>query len=59
MISKKGKAISIKGHGKPRGCETSRLPHFLDIQVTDGDEFVSINRQSHFTFRKTPGIDFC
>jgi hypothetical protein len=26
---KKGKAISVTVHGGPKGCETSRLPHFL------------------------------
>jgi hypothetical protein len=28
--SKKGKAIPVTGRGGPKGCEMSRLPHFLD-----------------------------
>jgi hypothetical protein len=32
---KKGKAIPVKGHGGPKGCETSKLPHFLDNRLTD------------------------
>jgi hypothetical protein len=27
---KKSKAISVRGRGGPYGCETSRLPYFLD-----------------------------
>jgi hypothetical protein len=27
---KKGEAIPVIGHEVPQGCETSRLPHFLD-----------------------------
>jgi hypothetical protein len=33
---KKGKAIPVTGHGGPWGCETSRLPHFLENRLTDG-----------------------
>jgi hypothetical protein len=29
--------------------ETSRLPHFLDIRLTDGGEVVSLMRQPPFT----------
>jgi hypothetical protein len=32
----KGKAIPVTGRGGPRGCETSKLPHFLDNRLTDG-----------------------
>jgi hypothetical protein len=38
FASRKGKAIPITGHGDPYGCETSRIPHFLDNRLTDGDE---------------------
>jgi hypothetical protein len=34
----KGKAIPLRGRGIPCGCETSRLPHFLDNRLTDGGE---------------------
>jgi hypothetical protein len=29
-ISEVGKAILVTGHGGPKGCETSKFPHFLD-----------------------------
>jgi hypothetical protein len=41
---KKGKAIPVTGREGPSGCETSRLPHFLDNQPTDGGEVVSLTR---------------
>jgi hypothetical protein len=37
------------GRGGPLGCETSRLPHFLDNQLTDGGEVVSLTWQLLFT----------
>jgi hypothetical protein len=38
----KSKAIPVTGLGGPYRCETSRLPHFLDFQLTDGSEVVSL-----------------
>jgi hypothetical protein len=35
-----GKAVPVSGHGGPQGCETSRLPHFLDKWLTDDGEVV-------------------
>jgi hypothetical protein len=35
------KAIPVTGREGPEGCETSRLPHFLDNRLTDG--FIYIN----------------
>jgi hypothetical protein len=35
---KKDKAIPVTGRGGPQVYETSRLPHFLDNRLTDGDE---------------------
>jgi hypothetical protein len=32
------KAIPVTGRGGLYGCKTSRLPHFLDSQLTDGGE---------------------
>jgi hypothetical protein len=40
-LVRKGKAIPVTGPEGPKGCETSRLPHFLDNQLTDGSEVVS------------------
>jgi hypothetical protein len=42
---KKGKASPVTGLGGPLGCETSRLPHFLDSRLTDGGEVVSFKRR--------------
>jgi hypothetical protein len=39
---KKGEAIPVTGLGGPHGCETSRLPHFLENPLTDGGEVVSL-----------------
>jgi hypothetical protein len=42
---KKGKAIAVTGRGGPLGCETSRLPHFVDSLLTDGREIASLKRR--------------
>jgi hypothetical protein len=55
----KGKAIPVTGRGGPYGCETSRLPHFLDNPLTDGDESVSLTRRTPFIPREIPGTHFC
>jgi hypothetical protein len=54
----KGEAIPVTDRGGPQGCETSRLPHFLDNRLTDDGE-VSLTRRPHFTPRKIPGTHFC
>jgi hypothetical protein len=41
----KCKAIPVTGHGGPLCCETSRLPHFLDNQLTAGSKVVSLTCQ--------------
>jgi hypothetical protein len=56
---KKGKAIHVSGHGGPWGCETLRLPHFLDNQLTDSGKVVSLKRWPPSTPRKIPGTHFC
>jgi hypothetical protein len=38
----KNEAVVLTGRGGPKGCETSRLPHFLDNRLTDGGEDVSL-----------------
>jgi hypothetical protein len=50
-ISKK-LVISVTGRGGPWGCETSRLPHFLDNLLTDGFEVVRLTRRPPFTPRR-------
>jgi hypothetical protein len=34
------KTIPVTGHGDPWGCETSRLPNFLENFLTGGGEVV-------------------
>jgi hypothetical protein len=41
-VKKKGNATPETGNGGPLGCETSRLPHFLDNRLTDGSEVASL-----------------
>jgi hypothetical protein len=53
------KALPVTGREGSYGCETSRLPHFLDNRLTDGGEVVSPTRQLPFTPRKIPGSRFC
>jgi hypothetical protein len=54
-----GKAIPVTGRECSEGCETSRLPHFLDNTLTDGGEVVSPTRRPLFTLRNIPGTHFC
>jgi hypothetical protein len=49
LNSKKGKAIPVTVRGGPLGCETAKLPHFLDNRLTDDGEVVSLTRRPHFT----------
>jgi hypothetical protein len=53
------KAIPVTGPGGPKGCEMSKSQHFLDNQLTDGDEVVSLMCRPPFTPRKIPGTHFC
>jgi hypothetical protein len=55
----KGKANPVTGREGPQGCETSRLPYFLEIQLTDGSEVVSLTLWPSFIPRKIPGTHFC
>jgi hypothetical protein len=58
-VKGKGKAILVTDRGGPYGCETSRLPQFLDNRLTYGCEVVGIMRQPPFTPGKIPGTHFC
>jgi hypothetical protein len=49
IIIKKGKAILVTGLRGPEGCETSRLPHFLDNRLTDGGKIVRLTPRPPFT----------
>jgi hypothetical protein len=41
-----GKAIHVTGRGVTYGCETSRLPHFLDNRLADGGELSALSAGS-------------
>jgi hypothetical protein len=45
IVSKVSEAIPVTGHGGPYSCEKSRLPHFLDNQLIDGGQVVSLTHQ--------------
>jgi hypothetical protein len=47
-----GEAIIVRDSGCPYSCKTSRLPHFLGDQLTDGGEVLSLTLRPPFT----PGI---
>jgi hypothetical protein len=38
MRNEASEVIPVTGRGGSLGCETSRLPHFLDNRLTDGGE---------------------
>jgi hypothetical protein len=59
IMIEKGKAIPATGRGGPQDCEASKLKHFLNKRLTDGDEVVSLMRRLPFTARKIPGTHFC
>jgi hypothetical protein len=52
------KAIPATGRGGPYGCQTSRLPHFLENRLTDGDEDVSLMGRSTFTHQEVSSYSF-
>jgi hypothetical protein len=53
------KIVPVTGRGGLLGCETSRLPHFLDNRLTDAGKFAGLTRRSPFTPTKIPGTHFC
>jgi hypothetical protein len=45
-IGKKlGKAIHLTGREALKGCETSRISHFIDNRITDGVKVASLTRR--------------
>jgi hypothetical protein len=60
----KSKAISATDLEGLQGCEISRIPHFLNNRLTDGDEVVSPKRRPRsipliFCFCFISGTHFC
>jgi hypothetical protein len=52
------KNFPVTGHGGPKGCGASKLPHFLDTWLTNGGEVLSLTCRLSFTERKIPGTHF-
>jgi hypothetical protein len=46
------KKVKVPGREDPYGCETLRLPHYLDNRLTDGGNVVSFTRRQLFTPQK-------
>jgi hypothetical protein len=59
IVYSKRKATPVTGRGRLYGCETSRFPHFLDNQLTDGGEVVSLTRRPPLSARRVPAAHFC
>jgi hypothetical protein len=58
LKSYKSKGIPVTGRGGPKGCEMSRLLHFLDNQLTNGGEVISgVGR--YLPPRQISGTHFC
>jgi protoheme ferro-lyase len=53
------KSVLLTSHGGPKGCEMSRLTHFLDNWLTDGGKVVSLMSRSHSTPLKDYITHFC
>jgi hypothetical protein len=51
-------SIPVTGRGCPEGCETSRLPHFLDNRLKYGGEVVNLTRRPSFTLQEDSWYSF-
>jgi hypothetical protein len=49
----------LRKFSRPKACETSRIPQFIDTRLVDGGEDVSPTRRAPFTPRKILGTHFC
>jgi hypothetical protein len=56
---KKKKSIIVTGRGDSQGCETSKVPHFLDNRFTDGGKVVRFTRWPSYTPKKIPHTHIC
>jgi hypothetical protein len=46
-LYRKCKAIAVTGHGGLQNSETSRIPHFVDIRLTDDSKDVILKSRPH------------
>jgi hypothetical protein len=46
---KDDKAMPVTGHEGTKGCETLRVPHYLDNRLTGGGKVVRLRRRPPFT----------
>jgi hypothetical protein len=58
VVMVKVKAIPVPGHGGPYGCETLRVPQYLDNRLIDGGKVVSLTRRPLFTPQEGPWYSF-
>jgi hypothetical protein len=58
MFYIKGKANPVTSHGGPYGCETLRVPHYLDSRLTDGGKVVNLTRRPLFTLQEGSWYSF-
>jgi hypothetical protein len=58
QLSRKKDVPKLSRPEGPYGCETSRLPHFLDNRLTDGDKVVSLTRRPPFTPKEDSWYSF-
>jgi hypothetical protein len=54
MKMKTSKDIPVKVRGGRKGCEASRISHFLDNRLTDSSEVINFKLRRRFTPRKFP-----
>jgi hypothetical protein len=59
VTDSKSKAVPVPGREGPWGCETLRVPHYLDIQLIDGGKVVSLTRRPHLTPQENYLINSC
>lgn len=57
-MNMKRKAVPATSHGDPKDCQMSRLPHYLDNQITDGSELISLMNRP-LSIAKMTGTHFC
>jgi hypothetical protein len=48
--------MPVTDHGGPYGCETLRVPHYLDYRLTDGGKVVSLTRLERGRKTKYPEL---